>query len=126
MFRTAVLVLALTTVIAVSQEAFAEPTITTPVIPSGINTGSLLVCAALNTGKKAVDEVTVQIINSVTGVALVTDGPNPLGAGRHTASNAAYSGTAYCRVTGLASKKAAVSFMLFDATGNVRMSVTAP
>jgi hypothetical protein len=80
---------------------------------------------ALNAGTRAAD-VTVEIVDA-SGATLTTSGPNSVNPGAVTSVAYPYSGSSYCRVTGLASKKAPVTYFVTNVNlTSVFMYVTTP
>lgn len=122
--------LALSSLVLLPCSAMAAPAVYTPAIAyhAGIDDYR---CIATNTGTKAVEAVTVEIVRVDFGFpgAVLATNTMPAEPGQATfAILGDLSGgpTAVCRVTGLKSKTATVTFQAIDASDVPLVTVTKP
>lgn len=111
--------------LALAGPAVAAPVVATPPLPSGISGVNVALCEATNLGKKPAT-ITVEIVNAGTNVAVNAVTPVVVDPGRAvTATFGGFVPNSYCRVTGLARTKTAITFLHLNNTTPVLL-VTAP
>lgn len=112
-------------VVLAATAAHAAKPIATPPIHGGLPGLAGTRCVVVNLGAKDA-EVTVEIVDAISGTTLVSVGPNTVAPSVRTGASDATATTAFCRVSGLSKKSAGVTFFGIDASGNSLLSVTFP
>lgn len=105
--------------------ASAGAPVNSPALPGSINSATTLRCVVINTGTKDAEGVTVDIVDTLTGLSAGSVGPATIAARKgKTFDLPPVENATYCRVTGMKKKDTAITYYATDDLGTALMTVT--